>query len=132
MFNSKKIKRLSDENEELKTTIETIHGKEENIKNLNLVLKKMRLEVAELNEGKRTIRESIEQIKNQEESKKIEIVDLSRKIEHLREMKDELQNVVLSYTNKIENIESTIKRNDEEVLHSPKSRKEIEQIESHN
>jgi len=132
MFNSKKIKRLSDENEELKTTIETIHGKEENIKNLNLVLKKMRLEVAELNEEKRTIRESIGQIKNQEESKKIEIVDLSRKIEHLREMKDELQNVVLSYTNKIENIESTIKRNQEDVLHSPKSRKEIEQIESNN
>jgi chromosome segregation ATPase len=132
MFNSKKIKRLSDENEELKTTIETIHGKEENIKNLNLVLKKMRLEVAELNEEKRTIRESIGQIKNQEESKKIEIVDLSRKIEHLREMKDELQNVVLSYTNKIENIESTIKRNQEDVLRSPKSREEIEQIESNN
>jgi len=132
MFNSKKLKRLSDENEELKTTIESIHGKEENIKNLNIVLKKMRLEVAELNEKKRMLVDSIEEIKNQEAGKKSEIVDLSRKIDHLNEMRDELQNVVLSYTNKIEDIESTIKRNEEEVSQSEKDGNEIEDIERNN
>ena len=132
MFNSKKVKRLSSENEELKTRIESIHGKEENIKNLNIVLKKMRLEVAGLNEEKRTLKESIEEIKIQEEGKKAEIVELSRRIEHLNEMRDELQNVVLSYTNRIENIEGTIKRNEEEVASSEKSREEIEFIERNN
>ncbi len=131
MFNSKKLKKLSDENEELKTRIETVHGKEENIKNLNTVLKKMRLEVAGLNEEKRSLRESIEQIKNQEDVKNSEIADLSKKIDHLREMKDELQNVVLSYTSKIENIEYTIKRNEEDVLRS-ENREEIEDIERKN
>jgi len=132
MFNSKKLKQLSDENNELKTTIETIHGKEENIKNLNIVLKKMRLEVAELNDQKKALIDSIEQIKNQEAGKKSEIVDLSRKIDHLNEMRDELQNVVLSYTNKIEDIESTIKRNEEEVSGSEKEVNEIEDIERNN
>ena len=132
MFNAKKIKRLNDENEDLKLKIETFNGKEENIKNLNIVLKKMRLEVAGLNEEKRTLQESIEQIKQQEEGKKNEIAELGKKIDHLREMKDELQNVVLSYTNRIENIENTIKWNQDSAAGTDKTTEEIEDIEKNN
>ena len=132
MFNSKKIKKLNEENEELKTTIEAINGKEDNIKNLNIVLKKMRMEVAGLNEEKRNLQDTIEQIKLEEKSKQVEITELGRKIDHLREMKDELQNVVLSYTSRIENIESTIKRNEEEASKPELSRNEIEDIEKNN
>lgn len=132
MFNTKKIKRLNEENEELKTTIETINGKEENIKNLNIVLKKMRLEVAGLNEEKRNLIDSIGKIKFEEEGKRNDITDLNRKIDHLREMKDELQNVVLSYTNRIENIENTIKWNQEEAASPDKTKEEIQFIENNN
>jgi chromosome segregation ATPase len=132
MFKSKKVKRLSEENEELKTRFQILYGKEENIKNLNEVLKRMRLEVSQLNEEKRTLQESIDQVRNQGEHKRHEIEELTKKIEHLREMKDELQNVVLNYSSQIENIEARIKEPGEKTGYAIPGQTETNEFENDN
>lgn len=130
MFKSKKIKSLLAENEELKTKFQAIHSREDNIKNLNEVLKKLRLEVARLNEERRSIKESIDKIYIEEDNKKLEIEELNQRIGHLHEMKDELQNVILSYTNQIDNIESTLKVNQERIATQSTDDNEINEIEN--
>jgi chromosome segregation ATPase len=132
MFNSKKIKFLLEENEELKTKFQAIHSKEDNIKNLNEVLKKLRLEVAQLNEEKRGLKESIDKIRIEEGNKKLENEELNKRIGHLHEMKDELQNVILSYTNQIDNIESTLKGNQEKLAGQIADENEINEIKNIN
>jgi chromosome segregation ATPase len=115
MFKSKKIQSLLEENEELKTKFQAIHSQENNIKNLNEILKRLRLEVARLNVERRNLKESIDKFCIDEENKKLEIEELNQRIGHLREMKDDLQNAILSYTNQIDNIESTMKVNHERL-----------------
>ena len=132
MFNSKKIKFLLEENEELKTKFQAIHSKEDNIKNLNEVLKKLRLEVAQLNEERRGLKESIDKIRIEEGNKKLENEELNKRIGHLHEMKDELQNVILSYTNQIDNIESTLKGNQEKLAGQIADENEINEIKNIN
>ena len=128
MFKSKKIQSLLEENEELKTKFQAIHSQENNIKNLNEVLKRLRLEVARLNEERRNLKESIDKICIDEENKKLEIEELNKRIGHLREMKDDLQNVILSYTNQIDNIESTIKVNHERLAAQSADENEINEV----
>jgi chromosome segregation ATPase len=111
MFNSKKIKSLLKENEELKTKFQAISNKEESINNLNEVLIRIRIEVAQLNEERRGLLSSIDTIRIDEENKRLEVDELSKKIGHLHELKNELQNDILSYTNQIDNIESSILAN---------------------
>jgi chromosome segregation ATPase len=130
MFKSKKIQFLLEENEELKTKFQAIHSQENNIKNLNEVLKKLRLEVARLNEERRSLKESIDSIRIDEENKKHEIEELNQRIGHLHEMRDELQNVVLSYSNQIDNIENTIKTNNERLTAQITDKNEISEIEN--
>jgi chromosome segregation ATPase len=130
MFKSKKIQSLLVENEELKTKFQAIHSQENNIKNLNEVLKRLRLEVARLNEERRNLKESIDKFCIDEENKKLEIEELNQRIGHLREMKDDLQNVILSYTNQIDNIESTIKVNHERLAAQSADENEIHEVEN--
>jgi chromosome segregation ATPase len=111
MFNSKKIKILLEENKELKTKFEGIHGKEESINNLNDTLSKLRNEIARLNKVRGGLKESINAIRVEEGNKKQEIEGLNKRIGHLHEMKDGLQNEILSYTSQIDNIESIIRSN---------------------
>jgi chromosome segregation ATPase len=118
------------ENEELKTKFQAIHSQENNIKNLNEVLKRLRLEVARLNEERRNLKESIDKFCIDEENKKLEIEELNQRIGHLREMKDDLQNVILSYTNQIDNIESTIKVNHERLAAQSADENEIHEVEN--
>lgn len=111
MFNSKKIKSLLKENDELKSKFQAISNKEESINNLNEVLIRIRIEVAQLNEERRGLLSSIDTIRIDEENKRLEVDELSKKIGHLHELKNELQNDILSYTNQIDNIESSILAN---------------------
>jgi chromosome segregation ATPase len=130
MFKSKKIQSLLEENEELKTKVQAIHSQENNIENLNEVLKRMRLEVARLNEERRNLKESIDNFCIDEENKKLEIEELNQRIGHLREMKADLQNVILSYTNQIDNIESTIKVNHKRLAAQNVDENEIHEVEN--
>ena len=113
MFNSKKIKVLKEENEELKTKFQAIYIKEDNIKNLTELIKKLRFVVAQLHERRKMLLESINKFRLEEGNKKLEIEELNKRIGHLREMKDELQNVILSYSNQIDNIDITLRGNAE-------------------
>ncbi|MDR3667535.1 MAG: hypothetical protein P4L35_11895 [Ignavibacteriaceae bacterium] len=130
MFKSKKLQILLEENEDLKTKFQAIHSQEDNIKNLNEVLKKLRLEVARLNEERRSLKDSIDSIRVDEEAKKLEIDELNQRIGHLHEMRDELQNVILSYSNQIDNIENTIKINNERLSEPNANENEIREFEN--
>ena len=130
MFKSKKIQFLLEENEELKTKFQAIQSQENNINNLNEVLKKLRLEVARLNEERRELKESIKKIRIEEGSKKLEVEELNQRIGHFREMKDELQNVILSYSNQIDNIESTLKSNNDRTATQIADENEISEVEN--
>lgn len=55
LFESKRIKELDIERDKLKEQLNNLYEREENIRRLNEVLKKIRLEVAELNEKTRHI-----------------------------------------------------------------------------
>jgi len=81
-----------------------------------------------LNEERRNLKESINKICIDEENKKLEIENLNQRIGHLREMKDDLQNVILSYTNQIDNIESTIKVNHERLTAQSADENEIHEV----
>ena len=52
LFENKRLRELEKENEELLFRINSISEKEDNVRNLNDVLKKMRMEVSDLNERK--------------------------------------------------------------------------------
>jgi len=132
MFNSKKIQSLLEENEELKTKFQAIHNQEDNIKNLTEVLKKLRLEVARLNEERRSLKDSIEKNRIEGAKKELEIDELNQRIGYLHEMKDELQNVILSYTNQIDNIESTLKENHERISAQSAEENEHNEVENIN
>ncbi|MFN3695062.1 MAG: hypothetical protein ACK4UV_08635, partial [Ignavibacterium sp.] len=62
LFESKRIKELELERDKLKEQLNNLYEREENIRHLNEVLKKMRLEVAELNEKKLAISTELEQL----------------------------------------------------------------------
>jgi chromosome segregation ATPase len=132
MFNSKKIQGLLEENEELKTKFQAIHNQEDNIKNLTEVLKKLRLEVARLNEERRSLKDSIEKNRIEGAKRELEIDELNQRIGYLHEMKDELQNVILSYTNQIDNIESTLKENHERISAQSAEENEHNEVENIN
>ena len=132
MFKSKKIQSLIEENEELKTKFQAIESREDNIKSLNEILKKLRLEVARLNEERREIKDSIEKILADKEHKQLEVDELGQRIGHLREMKDELQNVILSYSNQIDHIEDTLKVNQERLAKQHADANEINEVENIN
>jgi myosin heavy chain 9/10/11/14 len=132
MFYSKKIKSLLKENDELKSKFQDILNKEENINNLNEVLIRIRIEVAELNDERRGLIKSIDTIRINEENKRLEVEELCKKIGHLHEMKNELQNDILSYTNQIDNIESSIKANHNKLSSNNVEDQNINEIESIN
>ena len=108
LFKSKELKSLRSENEELKTKFHFMYEKEENAKKLEEVLKRLRMEVAQLNEKKNAIIREIESFEAEEIQKKENIAELDQKILSLKEMKDELQNNILKYSSQIQDIELTL------------------------
>ena len=63
LFESKRLRELEKENEELLFKINSISEKEDNVRQLNDVLKKMRLEVSDLNERKLSLAGEIESLR---------------------------------------------------------------------
>ncbi|MCK7528714.1 MAG: hypothetical protein MZV64_69730 [Ignavibacteriales bacterium] len=108
LFGSKKIKELEKEKEEVLIRLNAITEKEDNIRHLNEVLKKMRMEVAELNEKKLALAGEIESLYEEKNKTHIDIESLGKEILNLRQMKLEEQNSILTYTDKIEKIKNRI------------------------
>lgn len=108
-FKSKELEQLKAENEELKTKFHFMYEKEESAKKLEVVLKRLRMEVSQLNEKKNGIMHEIESIVTEEKQKKDNISELDQKISSLKEMKDELQNTILTYSSQIQDLELTLR-----------------------
>jgi chromosome segregation ATPase len=108
-FNSKELEELRQENDELKTKIQRVYEKEETAQNLEKLLKKLRSEISILNDRKNNITREIDALDLQEKQKRDQMIELDQKISNLKEMKDQLQNNVLSYTNQIQELESVLK-----------------------
>jgi chromosome segregation ATPase len=115
LFNSKELEELKKENEELKTKIQRVYDKEESAQNLDKVLKKIRSEIAILNDQKNNIIKEIDSLAEQEQQKRNQMSELDQKILISKEMKDQLQNTILSYTNQIQDLELTIKERNADV-----------------
>ncbi|MGA7719932.1 MAG: hypothetical protein WCA84_02020 [Ignavibacteriaceae bacterium] len=108
-FNSKELEELRQENDELKTKIQRVYEKEETAQNLEKILKKLRSEISILNDRKNSITKEIDALDLQEKQKRNQMIELDQKISSLKEMRDQLQNNVLSYTNQIQELESALK-----------------------
>ncbi len=114
-FKSKELEQLKAENEELKTKFHFMYEKEESAKKLEEVLKRLRAEVGHLNEKKNIIIGEIETIEAKEKQKKENIAELDHKISSLKEMKNELQNTILAYSNQVQDLELTLRDKNVEV-----------------
>ena len=115
LFNSKELEELRKENDELKTKIQRVYEKEESAQNLEKVLKKLRAEIVLLNERKISIIREIDALGVQEQQKRNQMIEIDQKISHLKEMRDQLQNTILSYTDQIQDLESAIGEQNEYV-----------------
>lgn len=109
IFDSKRLRELEMENEDLKNRIHVITEREESIQHLNDVLRKMRSEVSELNELKLTLSSEINYLREEELQKKDILENLNSEISQLRELKHEEQNNLLVYSEQIKSIEKIIR-----------------------
>ena len=110
LFDSKKLKELEKEKEEVLLRLNSITEKEDNVRHLNDVLRKMRIEVAELNEKKLRISDEIEPLVIQKEQLKSDLENIAKEIFNLRQIKIEEQNAILAYTSQLDDIKAKIKR----------------------
>ena len=112
LFENKRLRELEKENEELLFRINSISEKEDNVRHLNDVLKKMRLEVSDLNERKISLATDIENLKEQKRLVNIDIENYNKDILNLKNLKLEEQNTLLMYSSQIDKIKNKIS-NDE-------------------
>jgi chromosome segregation ATPase len=103
---SSKLKQLKTENEELKTKFHMMYEKEENNRRLEEMLKSRRQEISEIHETKKKLLLEIESVKNDEDLKREQLNELNQRIADLYEMKEELQNTILSYSTRINSMQS--------------------------
>lgn len=114
LFENKRLRELEKENEELLFRINSISEKEDNVRNLNDVLKKMRMEVSDLNERKLSLSGEIESLREQKRQTKADMEGLNKEILNLRHLKLEEQNTLLDYSSRIDQIKNQIS-NDENL-----------------
>ena len=106
------LRELEKENEELLFKINNIAEKEDNVRHLNDVLKKMRMEVSDLNERRLSLSGEIESLHEDKRQVKGDIEGLNKEIQNLKTLKLEEQNTLLDYSSRIDKIKNQIS-NDE-------------------
>ena len=99
LLNNKKIKELQNENEELKKTIEGLAEKESRLKNFDDMVKKARLEYAEITAKKDQTAQKLETLEKDKTKLQGELNKISIEIKQLREIKLSEQNQILSLNN---------------------------------
>jgi chromosome segregation ATPase len=95
LINSKRLRALKKENDELKSFIQKIGDKKYTIASLDEVIKKIHSELSELQKEKLNHTNSIEKLKVSEKTAFIEVERLNKELNHLRELKNDEQNNVL-------------------------------------
>lgn len=110
LLDSKKIKDLQIENEELRSTLQRIQEKEDKVKQLEEVLQRIRLEISQLSSEKAGIQSAVEQLKSDKDQSREEVENLIKQIDRLREMKSDEQNQLLSLTSQIQDLQPGIQK----------------------
>ncbi len=137
LINSKKLKDLQAENEELNSTLQRINDKEDKLIRLEEVMKKVHAEINGLNRQKADCITAVDQWKREETGLLDELEKLNREINKLREMKTDEQHNLLYITNHINDVKSStdlsngsssnqIKINDDGLHAAEKRKKELE------
>ena len=114
LFENKRRRELEKEKEELLIRLNNITEREDNVRQLNDILKKMRVEVADLNERKLNLSSEIESLREQKKQIKVDIETLNKEILNLKNLKLEEQNTLLEYSARIDKIKNQI-NNDEDL-----------------
>ena len=106
LINSKRLKYLQAENEELNSTLQRINDKEDKLIRLEEVIKKVYSDMSELNRQKEDYTKAIDKLKFEENDLKDELGKLKLEIDKLREMKSDEQHNLLFTTSLIDNNKS--------------------------
>jgi chromosome segregation protein len=137
LLNSKKLKDLQTENEELNSTLQRINDKEDKLIRLEEVIKTVYSEISELNRQKADYITSVDQLKSKETELNDELEKLHFEIDKLREMKSDEQHNLLFITNHINAVKPStdypnkstnnqIEINDDELQAAEKRKKVLE------
>jgi len=100
LLNSKKLKELQSENEELKAFIQNLTNKESNFRQLDELLRKTRVEYASITIKKDQTALTLEHLEKEKTKLNNQMQKLSGEIEQLREMKVYEHNQILTLNNK--------------------------------
>jgi len=136
LINSKKLKDLQTENEELNSTLQRINDKEDKLIRLEEVIKKVHTEISGLNRQKADYITAVDQLKCEETGLLDELEKLNREIDKLREMKSDEQHNLLFLTSHINDVKSStdlsngsssdqIEINDDDLQAAEKRKKEL-------
>ena len=104
IFNSAEIKALKKENQELKNRLQSYSEKGDKLSDLEVILRKIRSEIAKMNETKENLNDEIKILLADKKIKESELNELSNRIPELNGVKRELQHAVLDYQEKLESI----------------------------
>ncbi|MCW8814144.1 MAG: hypothetical protein OQK65_11500, partial [Chlorobium sp.] len=96
VFNSKRIKELETENEELKTLLQGFATKEEQLKRYDELIKKARIEFGDITQRKDQTAQTLESLDNEKTKLNHDIQKLSFEIKQLRELKIAEHNQLLT------------------------------------
>ena len=108
LINSKKLKDLQAENEELNSTLQRINNKEDKLIRLEEVIKKVSSEISDLKREKTEYTSAIDQLKREETVLNDELEKLHLEIDKLREMKSDEQHNLLFLTNQINDVKPSM------------------------
>ncbi|MCZ7614903.1 MAG: hypothetical protein M5T52_15550 [Ignavibacteriaceae bacterium] len=96
ILNSKKIKELQSENEELKKLLEGFADKENRLKQFEELIKKSRIEYANITLKKNQTAQTLDVLENQKTKLNTELHKISSEIRELRDIKLSEQNQLLA------------------------------------
>jgi len=99
VFNSKRLKELETENEELKTLLQGFATKEEQLKRYDELIKKARIEFGDITQRKDQTAQTLESLDNEKTKLNHDIQKLSFEIKQLRELKIAEHNQLLTLSN---------------------------------
>ena len=117
-LNSKKLKELQSENEELKKRIESLEEKENHLKRYDELVKKARIEYAEIATKKDQTARKLESLDKDKAKLTNELNKISLEIKQLREIKLTEHNQVISLRNVLNNSDLSLEDKNEKSANS--------------